>query len=118
MSKTWKVTVYTGDRDNAGTDAVPIFINVFGKKGSTGEVGLDSIEDNFERNKVDRFEVSVKDVGQPHRLTVRTSNTGTSPNWFLNKIKLFDASTGEMYKFPCYDWLSEDTEQMRSLSCE
>jgi len=113
-SRTWRVTVYTGDRNNAGTDA-RIYISVVGPKGESSEVRLDNDDDNFERNKVDRFVVAMKDVGKPEKLTVRHSNTGNKPGWFLNKIKLYDETTGDVYTFPCYNWLDESTVLMRTL---
>ncbi len=46
----YKVTVYTGDKRGAGTDA-NVFINIFGEHGNTGERKLDNNRNNFERKQ-------------------------------------------------------------------
>jgi len=46
VSKYW-VTVYTGDHDNSGTDAT-VRIRLFGDRGDSGDITLDSPKDNFE----------------------------------------------------------------------
>ena len=45
------VTVYTGDKVGAGTDA-HVFVNLVGSKGSSGEIELSGGDnDIFERNE-------------------------------------------------------------------
>jgi hypothetical protein len=46
----YKVTVYTGDKRGAGTDA-NVFITLFGDAGDSGERKLDTSKNNFERGK-------------------------------------------------------------------
>ncbi len=46
----YKVTVYTGDKRGAGTDA-NVTINIFGENGNSGERKLDNSKNNFERKK-------------------------------------------------------------------
>lgn len=47
----YKVTVYTGDVDNAGTDA-NVHIVLYGDMGNSGQpIKLDNTKNNFERNK-------------------------------------------------------------------
>ena len=46
----YKVTVYTGDKRGAGTDA-EVFINIFGTLGNSGERKLDNNKNNFERSQ-------------------------------------------------------------------
>lgn len=49
------VTVYTGDKIGAGTDA-RVFINLIGKKASSGEIELTGGDkDIFERNEFINF---------------------------------------------------------------
>ena len=46
----YKVSVYTGDKKGAGTDA-NVFITMFGENGDSGEMKLDNTKNNFERNE-------------------------------------------------------------------
>ena len=48
-----QVTVYTGDKRGAGTDA-RVFITLFGEMGDSGERTLDSARNNFQRAKLDQ----------------------------------------------------------------
>ena len=51
--------VKTGDVRFAGTDA-NVFIQMSGPKGVTPKLKLDDAKNNFERNMVDTFDVSLK----------------------------------------------------------
>lgn len=46
----YKVTVFTGDKPGAGTDA-NVYITMFGEFGDSGEKKLTSRKNNFERGK-------------------------------------------------------------------
>jgi hypothetical protein len=59
----YKISVVTGDRHGAGTDA-NVFIQVFGDKGASGKRKLESGDNNFERNKTDVFGFEIVDMGE------------------------------------------------------
>jgi lipoxygenase homology domain-containing protein 1 len=46
----YKITVYTGNKSSAGTDA-DVFIVLFGSLGDSGEWKLDDEKNNFERGQ-------------------------------------------------------------------
>ena len=47
----YKVSVFTGDKPNAGTDA-NVFINIFGELGESGKRPLDNmLKDDFKQGK-------------------------------------------------------------------
>jgi len=46
----YKVTVYTGKKRGAGTDA-DVFISLYGDSGETGAILLDDKKNNFEAGK-------------------------------------------------------------------
>ena len=46
----YKVSVYTGDRSGAGTDA-NVYITLFGENGDSGEKIIDDNKNNFERGE-------------------------------------------------------------------
>jgi len=50
----YKISVRTGDKRGAGTDA-NVFIILHGESGSTGQFKLESAGNNFERSRVDIF---------------------------------------------------------------
>lgn len=47
----YEITVFTGDKSGAGTDA-NVFIQMYGLKGKTEEILLRNRSDNFERKAV------------------------------------------------------------------
>ena len=61
------MSVKTGDRFGAGTDA-DVFLKVFGKKGDTGNQALISSDnhtgDKFERGRTDQFKLEMSDIGK------------------------------------------------------
>lgn len=53
----YEVTVWTGDRKGAGTDA-NVFLQMYGENGKTEEYQLRNRTDNFEQAQCDKFKVS------------------------------------------------------------
>lgn len=49
-ARKYKISVYTGNKRGAGTDA-DVYLTVFGENGDSGEKKLDSKKNNFERNQ-------------------------------------------------------------------
>jgi len=60
----YEVSVVTGDRPWAGTDA-NVFITIFGEKGNTGKRFLDNPKKHptFERGQTDLFGIETIDLG-------------------------------------------------------
>jgi hypothetical protein len=48
----YEITVFTGDKPGAGTDA-KVFIQMYGLNGKTEEIFLRNKSDNFERKSVE-----------------------------------------------------------------
>ena len=46
----YKISVFTGNKRNAGTDA-DVFLTIYGSAGDSGEWKLDDEQNNFERGK-------------------------------------------------------------------
>ena len=62
----YNVSVKTGDKNNAGTDA-NVHIKIFGSKGDTGTIKLrssDNTFNKFERGRVDLFNIENEDIGK------------------------------------------------------
>ena len=63
-SITYTIIVYTGDVFGSGTNA-NVSIVLYGENGDTGERALtQSFRDLFERNQVDKFEITAVDLGK------------------------------------------------------
>jgi len=105
MNKTWIVSVKTGDRDDAGTDA-SVYIRLHGEIGHTPATELDTSADDFLRNKVDTFTITLPDVGTLTSLDVWHDNSGSGPGWYLDEITLNEKYSTVSYLFPCHNWLS------------
>ncbi len=94
----YEVTVYTGDRPGAGTDANvqtflffslnQVFIDIFGTDGSTGKRQLDNPDNNFERNKKDVFKVPAIDVGKLKKIMIEHDDSGTFFFFLKNSKKI------------------------------
>lgn len=63
---TYNISVTTGNRHGAGTDA-NVFVTIFGKGGDSGERQLANRGNNFERNKTDVFQFECVDLGELER---------------------------------------------------
>ncbi|MFE7541015.1 PLAT/LH2 domain-containing protein [Streptomyces platensis] len=99
----YRIAVYTGNKDGAGTDA-NVYITINGTRGFVKHK-LDNSEDNFERGKTDRFTLGLRDVGRIKSITIRHNNKGEKPGWYLNRVTI-DGNA----KFPCYRWLATDED--------
>lgn len=105
----YKLTVYTGNRYLAGTDA-RVFVELFGQNNgqarNSGEVELAGKKDAFEMGSVDTFNVISPNLGKLIRLTIRLRNVGYTGSWYLNKVHVQNYKRGVDVTFSCYCWLS------------
>ncbi|KAF5837533.1 hypothetical protein DUNSADRAFT_4226 [Dunaliella salina] len=109
------ITVHTSDLKGAGTDA-DVHVVVYGELGDTGERLLDnSMQNNFERGKVDTFFVTAPNMGPMKALKVKSSNTGLGASWHLAKVEVASSATGEKLVFPFHDWFSNDNGTVHVL---
>ncbi|XP_020608822.1 uncharacterized protein LOC110047416 [Orbicella faveolata] len=97
----YKVEVTTGVKDGAGTDA-NVFITIYGSNGQSMEKKLKGkfFENNFEKGKVDNFDLQLADVGEIKKIKIRHDNLGFMPAWDLAKVTI-KAPGGKIYIFPC-----------------
>lgn len=105
----YKVTVYTGDKRGAGTDA-NVILNIFGENGESGEQKLDDSKNNFERNCKDEFLVKCPCLGRINRIRIGHDNTGFVPGWYLDKVIIDDCDNNIVYEFPCGRWFADDED--------
>ena len=61
----------------------------------------------FARGSITSFTLSLcNNIGPLRRVRVWHDNSGKSPSWFLNTIKIYDPFTQEVKAFMCYKWLA------------
>ncbi|CAL1545487.1 unnamed protein product [Lymnaea stagnalis] len=80
------ITVKTGDKADAGTDA-RVYIIMYGLKGleTSGKIWLDN--GALKRNKIDIFNVVVDKMISPlSKIEIGHDNTGAGPGWFLDSV--------------------------------
>jgi len=107
------ITVVTGDKLGAGTDA-NVYLTLYGEKGNSTELFLDNPNRNdFERNQTDTFTIppsQVGDLGAIRRIYLRHDNSGTAPGWYVASVTVTNIATGEKYRFIFNRWLATDEE--------
>ncbi|XP_057297839.1 myb-like protein X isoform X2 [Hydractinia symbiolongicarpus] len=103
---TYEVTVYTGDRVGAGSDA-NAFINIVGENGDTGKrkLAISSNELPMQRGGVDVFSVKAISLGFLTHVVISHDNKGQAPGWYLEKINIKETDNFMEYSFPCNNWL-------------
>ncbi|XP_062056258.1 lipoxygenase homology domain-containing protein 1 isoform X3 [Lepus europaeus] len=111
-STTFSVTVKTGDKKNAGTDA-NVFITLFGTQDDTGVTLLKSSKTNsnkFERDSIEIFTVETLDLGDLWKVRIGHDNTGKAPGWFVDWVEVDAPSLGKCMTFPCGRWLAKNED--------
>nr|XP_060635569.1 polycystin family receptor for egg jelly-like [Anolis sagrei ordinatus] len=103
------VTVYTGSRLGAGTTA-DVFIQLTGEKAVSDVHCLKHPEYfTFFRGAINTFLVTSKtDLGDIYCFRVWHNNEGSSPNWFLSRIKVENIYTKKSWMFMCRKWFALD----------
>uniref|UniRef100_A0A3P9BMX6 Lipoxygenase homology PLAT domains 1 n=1 Tax=Maylandia zebra TaxID=106582 RepID=A0A3P9BMX6_9CICH len=110
----YEITVVTGDVVFAGTNAV-VFIQIYGDKGKTEVITLESRSNNFERNTTEIFKqedvfiVTAVDLGPLKKLRIRHDNSESYSSWYLDRVEIVDTKE-DTYYFPCNRWLAVDED--------
>jgi PLAT/LH2 domain len=100
----YKVSIKTGDKTGAGTDS-NIFMTIYGEKGQTGEIRLNSLISGnaFERNQTDVLTVlGSPDVGTFTKVKIRSDGKYAGPGWYLESVTI----NGKTARFD--QWLEKD----------
>ena len=103
------ITVVTGTLEGAGTDA-NVYITLYGDGGQTAELSFDNAQKNFERRKIDYFEIVAPEVGELRHIRIRHDNSGDYPEWFLSRITVINLRTNHEWTFFCNRWLAREEE--------
>lgn len=61
----------------------------------------------FARGSITSFTIALNNyIGPVKGVRVWHDNSGSSPSWYLNTVKVLDVSSGELRTFICYTWLA------------
>ncbi len=91
----YNVTVKTGNRSSAGTDA-NVYITIWGDTGELVKQKLDKPGYNdFERNDCDSYLLSTTEgsLGNILGMKLEHDNTGNKPGWYVDWVKIEDFDT-------------------------
>lgn len=105
----YEVTVHTGNVFGAGTDS-NVFLKIIGNNETSPEVRLPAKKNDLERGMVNKYCVTMDDVGEIRKLIVRHDSTGIGPAWYLEKI-MIKGRTGKEYNFTCKQWLVKQQQE-------
>ena len=85
-----------------------MFIILNGEDGSSRPYRLKGgSEIPFARGSITSFTLSLRNyIGPIKSVRVWHDNSGSSPSWFLNTIKILDVSSQGLSTFMCYTWLA------------
>ncbi|XP_077166176.1 polycystin family receptor for egg jelly-like [Paroedura picta] len=101
------VTVYTGSRLGSGTTA-DVFVELIGQNGVSEVHRLEhpAFPILF-RAAVDTFLLTTKkDLGDIVSIHIWHNNGGSSPNWYLSRVKVQNVKTNKCWLFLCRSWFS------------
>ncbi|KAJ8050374.1 Lipoxygenase-likey domain-containing protein 1 [Holothuria leucospilota] len=122
----YKVSVTTGNKKNAGTDA-HVYIQLRGSKGKMPKKKLTKkstktqsgfIKVKFSRNTTKSFKLKSAELGDLQSLIVEHDGLEKRHSWFLESIAVTNLSTKQTWTFPCNQWLSlfeSDCQLSRTL---
>ncbi|XP_062058652.1 polycystin family receptor for egg jelly-like [Lepus europaeus] len=104
------VTVFTGSRWGSGTRS-NVFIQLIGTEGASTTHCLSHPSfTTLYRGSINTFLLTTKsDLGDIHSIRVWHNNEGTSPSWYLSRIKVENLFSRHIWLFMCRIWLSVDT---------
>ncbi|XP_026552259.1 polycystic kidney disease and receptor for egg jelly-related protein-like [Pseudonaja textilis] len=105
------VTIYTGSRIGAGTTAT-VFIQLIGDQAVSDVHCLSHPEHvPFLRGSINTFLLTTKnDLGDIYCLQAWHDNAGSSPGWFLSRVKVENMYTKQSWMFICQKWLALDKD--------
>lgn len=112
----YRISILTGDRRNAGTDAT-VTLNLVGADGAeSGPLELDTPGRNdFERNSLDVFTVSsATDIAELGSIALEQDNGGDNPGWYVREVRVRHLGSGREWVFYAERWLAQDEPGGRS----
>ena len=109
----YELKFVTGDRPGAGTDS-PVIISLTGNDDRVSHATLGQLHerlvmpDLFENGETNIFERRMKALGEIKAVSVKITDTGDKPAWFLKSVHVTNKNTGMVSTFSCSRWLGRD----------
>ena len=97
----FEVTVTTGNKLGAGTDA-KVYLILYGDKGQSDKLHLVETKTNtdpFEKGKTDVFIVSSLNIGDIAKINISHDGEGSGAGWFLEKMKIKNLNTEKIVEY-------------------
>lgn len=108
LADPYRVTIYTSNTDNAGTDS-NIGIQFFGKRDQhrtkTPKYVLDPVGNSFERNRWDTDVLNIQNLGQLYTIKLSSDSSGKNPGWLPKTVYITNLETGSRSDFGVNQWL-------------
>ncbi|BAY47671.1 PA14 domain-containing protein [Scytonema sp. HK-05] len=105
-TKNYKVTVVTGDKQNAETNA-NVYLTLNGTLGVSAE---NYLEGSFPIGSTRDFDIDSIDLGNLESVHIRHDNSNDAPAWLLDKVIVKDEETGQEWVFSCGKWLANSEQ--------
>ncbi|MCB9258066.1 MAG: hypothetical protein H6612_01835 [Ignavibacteriales bacterium] len=99
----YKITIKTGTKSGAGTDA-DITLMLLGSKNQTNAITLGSKFSQFEKGSIDNFYIETDDLGDVEKITIWHNNKKMGADWFLDEI-IIESEENKKWYFPFYKWI-------------
>uniref|UniRef100_A0ABM0MC96 Lipoxygenase homology domain-containing protein 1-like n=1 Tax=Saccoglossus kowalevskii TaxID=10224 RepID=A0ABM0MC96_SACKO len=105
--------VYTGEKDESGTDA-DVFVIIGGSKGDTGRRDLrkptTENEEKFQKGQMDAFVIDAVNLGMVGGISVGIDSDDIDKKWYLDKIVLKDSKDedAKVTEFKCQKWFGDN----------
>ncbi len=119
MSDQYEITITTGTKSGAGTDAT-VSVTLLGTNGTTGPHKLDKRwKDDFEEGKTDTYKFKGPDVGEliGLRFQMDAGTFGVNGDWYNTRSQVRRGDS--VWDFPNYTWLrSGHTRNVQEESAE
>ena len=112
-----EITVVTGNRKGAGTDA-NIYMQMFDDQGNESkEFKLDNLfKDDFEKAKANVFKGPVLETfGRVDEIELWRDSFGSGDSWYCEIIIIKDSRNNKTYLFPIERWVKADVHYIIQL---
>uniref|UniRef100_A0A674DFU0 Lipoxygenase homology PLAT domains 1 n=1 Tax=Salmo trutta TaxID=8032 RepID=A0A674DFU0_SALTR len=113
----WSLWIWTSDVKGAGTDA-QVFLQIYGEKGKSDEMRLESNSDSFEQAQLDKFMIEMPDIGKLTKVRIWHEKRHPFAGWHFARATVMKTLTREKYSFNCGRWLDineDDNEIVREM---
>jgi hypothetical protein len=110
----YELKFVTGDSPGVGTDS-PVTISLTGNDDRVVHATLGKLHERqdmqnlFERGETNIFEQRMRPLGEIKVISIKITDTGDKPAWFLKSVHVTNINTGMVNTFSCSRWLGRDS---------